>query len=163
MSLLVLALLVGLWAAILLPGAVRAHRASSPASTVDAFRRTMERLSTRPVSGPEPMSHADAATPPADPRIRAQARRRTVVTLLVAWLVAAAAGAVWISEGFLWLVLTDAVALAAYVGLLFGLRARADEARRKVLPLPSRPPSPSPPPPTSTGAVALPSAAVEQG
>lgn len=172
MSLLVLALLVGLWAAILLPGAVRAHRSSSPTSTVDAFRRTMERLSTRSDEAPfhDAWQAADAARgggPEAasfgrlDARRRALVRRRTVVAILVGGLIAGGMGAVWGGAGFLWLLAIDAVALAAYLGLLLGMRARAEEASRKVLPLPARPPSP--PPPASTDAVSLPSAAGEHG
>jgi len=163
MSFLVLALLVGLWLAILLPGAIRAHRASSPRSTVEAFRHTMERLSTRSedqaAAGDRAVAEAEARESSA--RQRTLARRRTVVGVLVGGLVACGAGAAVAGAGMVWLLIADTTALSVYLGLLVGLRSRAAEARRKVAPLPARSPSPSPPPSAGTEAVSLRAAAGE--
>ena len=167
MSLVVLALLVGLWSAILLPGAIRARRAAKPRNSVEAFRKTMERLSTR-TNLPEaeilaPSGGDDRARPAVSPRVRAMRRRQIVSAVLCGVGVVAATAGVTVAPALLWLLAADAIAAVGYVCLLIWVRSRAEEAGRKVLPLPARPPSDSPPPPAGTGAVALPRAAGEGG
>lgn len=136
MSALVILLLAALWAAILLPGALRARREHHPVATVDGFARTMTTLARpsrrRTGSGravPVPALRDVARVtrvhalrgPPATPAAR---RRRAILVGLVAAL-ASTTLLGWVAGGPAW---TPAVvsggALAAYVVLLAAFHAR---------------------------------------
>jgi hypothetical protein len=139
---LVVILLGALWAWILVPGALRARRESSPIDSVDLFERSMSVLaSNRTLPG----RHVLVLDRPAQvtgrsTRARTLQRRRLVLTRLGAavpltLLAAIAFGGVWVAVFAL-----TAAALAVYLGVLVQLRGQAQERRRKVRRLPVAPP-----------------------
>lgn len=128
MGLVIVALLVVLWAWILVPGAVRERRESSPLATVSRFERSMARLArthrggvvrAKDASGrdvwvldrPEAVLHGDA------PR-RAARRRRTVLTCLTAATTLALVGAQVVGGVFVALLWLSGVLLAVFLLLL---------------------------------------------
>ena len=131
MSVVVVVLLVVLWAWILLPGAVRERRQTSPASTISRFERSMAQLArARPVKAVRSLPGNKASDAGVwvldDPEVpgsgevaaRAARRRRQVLTSLTAattvTLIAAQVlgGASWFLFWF------TAILLVTYLGLL---------------------------------------------
>lgn len=143
MGVLVVVLLVGLWASILVPDALKARRQSSPLDSVSLFERSMRVLApTRPFAGrPLPGRHVMILEHPhnitsGSRRTRTVRRRRAVLARLGAAVpvtigLAALAGGPWV-----WFAALTTLAFVAYVGLLVEVRAREDEIRRKVRALP---------------------------
>jgi hypothetical protein len=136
MSLLVVALLAALWAAVLLPAAVRGRRHNSPMNQIDSFERSMVMLAHRAQSRPGPGRQVLMPPPPRrSARARAARRRRMVLTRLSGAAAATGLLAV-IAGGLVWLLFAlVAAALGGYLVMLFRLEARQVEARRKVRPL----------------------------
>jgi hypothetical protein len=101
-----LLLLVLVWVALLLPGALRSHLRSSPRTTVGGFQRAMEGLrSDRSAAGARSVTPLLGGPTPEDPVL---VRRRTrflrlfglaVLALLVAPFVG---GAMWLAVGVAW-------------------------------------------------------------
>lgn len=137
MSVVVLALLGGLWASILAPRALRAWRQARPMVSVDSFERRMSVLSsarsTRPAERRDMLAPARPTdSGPAARQARVAARRRTVLATLAVATVNLAAAAL-LFGGALWVPFALAVlALGGYVALLARLQARRMEARRTV-------------------------------
>lgn len=135
MGTVVLGLLVGLWASLLLPRALRAWREARPMGSVDSFEHTMSRLSPMGSGAGRHILVPGQPSPQAG-RARVVARRRVVLAALVAVAVNALAaallfgGALWTFGGFALL------SLGGYVGVLAQLEARRAERRRKVRRLP---------------------------
>lgn len=143
-----LALLVLLWAVLVLPAAIRSSRNASPHVTVGGFERTMEVLSTRrQVPGREvfvpahpdrivgrEVQHMDETQPIGaprreDPRI---ARRRAWFLRLLVVNVIAVAAAVAIG-GWMWvLALVATGTTVATVVVLRALKLQRDQAREVV-------------------------------
>lgn len=168
MSVMVVVLLAGLWALILLPSALRA-RSGSSLTTIDTFEQTMSRLAPAPHipgghvlvlerpdrAGATPYVQRPTAQPaPAAPPVRTpttppalrrpspatlQRRRQVLVGLVVAVVVTTAGG--FLLGGAAWVPFLLAYgALFGYLALLAHLRARRDEARATLRPLPASPP-----------------------
>lgn len=147
MSALVVVLLAVLWASILVPGLLRGRRHRSPASSIDAFERSMGILAndlrarlpgSKPPPGRQVLVVSDRARLVARPaRVRALRRRRRVLqALVVATLlstVAAALAGGWTRA----LPVAPGVALLAYVALLARVRARELDTRRTLRHLPA--------------------------
>jgi hypothetical protein len=139
MGLLVVVLLLSLWAGILLPSALRAHRSASPLSSVDDFERSMVMLApVRSNSGRQVMVLRQPASVTVRPgRARVLRRRRNALLALVAATVLSAVLAL-VAGGATWLVfLLAGGALSAYVAMLVQLRT-APPARSTVHRLPVR-------------------------
>ena len=163
----VVVLLAGLWALILLPNALRGYRFGSPLQSIDAFEQSMSRLDPsrhipgghvmvleRPDrAGATPYAGRPAAPAVASPRAvsrprqavrrgpspRTLQRRRQVLLVLVAAVVATTVGGLTVG-GWAWgLFLAAYVALFGYLALLAQLRVRRDEAHSKVHHLPVPP------------------------
>ena len=123
-------LLVGLWAAVLVPGAWRDRR-TSPRSTVDGFHAAMQRLAscdTRRVlvhGGPGREVH-----PARSARQDLLEQRRMVLARLVLLVLATVLTAVVAGGAFWWTLAVLAVAACAgYVAALRHLKVRRDQAR----------------------------------
>lgn len=126
------ALLVVLWAGVLLPGAWRDHR-RSPVATVDHFTEAMRRLSgsdeQRPVVVPGRPGRR-VVHPPGATNRRLRARRRAVLVRLAALAGGTLLLALVVGGGLAWtLALLSLVALAGYVALLRSIVVRVREAR----------------------------------
>lgn len=137
MSLLVVVLLVVLWAAVLLPGAVRGRAGASPMSSIDSFERSMDMLAHRARSR-SPSSRTVLMPPPprSTARARAAQRRRMILGRLVG-AVGATGLLGLVAGGALWLLFATALAaLGGYVVVLFQLQSRQAELRRKVRRMP---------------------------
>lgn len=141
MSVVVLALLGGLWACILAPRALRAWRQGRPMTTVDSFEYRMSILSSARSGrhrAPRGLLMPAQPAPSASKARRARlvARRRVVLTTLAVVAVNLVAAAV-VFGGTLWLPSVLAVsALVGYVAVLAQLEARRTRARRTVRRLP---------------------------
>lgn len=144
MSVVVLALLGGLWAFILAPRALRAWRQGRPMTTVDSFEYRMSILSSARsgrhqaardrLMPAQPVLSASQAR-----RARLVARRRAVVTTLAVAAVNLVAAAI-VFGGTLWVASILAVSvLAGYVAMLAQLEARRTRARRTVRRVPRAP------------------------
>ncbi|MGI8574278.1 MAG: hypothetical protein ACR2MA_02810 [Egibacteraceae bacterium] len=141
MSFIVVILLAGLWALLLLPGMFRAHRSSSPRSSVDDFDRSMVVLAnTRHRAGGSRIV-ALPDSPPSPPRPAAEAARRRRAVLLwlgAATLVSALFAVLGVS--LLWPVAgLFAVATLAYVGMAVLVVRRQELQRERVRRLPTSP------------------------
>lgn len=141
MSLLVVILLVVLWAAVLVPGALRGRASSSPMSSIDSFERSMVMLAHRAQArSPSGRTVLMPPAPRSSARARAAQRRRAVLARL--------GGAVGVSAplgmfagGAAWLLFAGSLAaLVGYVIVLFQVQARQAELRRKVRRIPDRRP-----------------------
>jgi hypothetical protein len=138
MGFLVVVLLLALWAGILLPGALRAHRSASPLSSVDDFERSMVMLApARSHPGRQVMVLRQPASVTVRPgRARLMRRRRNTlaglgaICLVTAVLALAAGGAFWL------LFLLAGGSLGAYVNVLVQLRAAQVARHRTVRRLP---------------------------
>lgn len=135
-----LLLLILVWVAILLPGALRSRLRPSPRASVGGFQRAMDGLSTRATSGAAPLA---APSPPSgargeDPAL-ARRRRRTLLLLGVtaASLVAAPllGGVAWAVAG------TLAATSAGTVVVLRRLKLQRDAARDVLVSLDLRRPA----------------------
>ena len=126
-------LLVGLWAAVLVPGAWRDRR-NSPRQTVDGFHSAMQRLATcdkRRVlvyGGPGREVH------PARSARRQLMERRQLVLVRLAGLVAATFVTALVAGGWFWWTLSVLAigALGAYVTALRWLKLQRDRTREVV-------------------------------
>jgi|GEM_PF-4682783 len=126
------ALLVVLWAGVLLPGAWRDHR-RSPVATVDHFTEAMRRLSGsdehRPVVVPGRPGRRVVHPPGATSR-RLRARRRAVLGRLAALAGGTTLLALVVGGGLAWtLALLSLAALAGYVVMLRSIAVRTRQAR----------------------------------
>jgi len=135
MSAVVVALLGGLWASILLPGALQARRENRPISSVHSFERSMSMLAgpARSPSGRRVLVLNHPATVAGKgSRARTARRRRTALARLALAVLATGALAA-VLGGLAWLLFAAAVlGLGLYVLLLVEARAREVERRRKV-------------------------------
>lgn len=139
MHLLVIALLIGLWAWILLPGLFGARREASPLNSIDAFERSMVLLAPG-WQHPDDPEYAAALLAHHRRRARVVRRRRELLARLVAAVSVALVMAL-VAGGVAWALLALAcAALGGYILLLLQVQAREDEARRKVRRLPPRAP-----------------------
>jgi hypothetical protein len=140
MSLLVVGLLAILWASILLPGALRNRRESSPQTTIDSFERSMSMLAmrakNRPASGRQVLVLPPPPQRPPSPRVRAVRRRRQILARLAVATTASALLALIIGGAFWALFGVVAAALGSYVASLVYLQTRQAETQRKVRRIP---------------------------
>lgn len=151
MGTLVVALLLGLWASILLPGLLRARREAALLTSISTFERCMSmlapadsRLAVRPsrTRGPGPGRHVLVLGDPAafagrGRRSRVLRRRRALLARLSGTTAVAVLAGVLVG-GWAWTAAAVVGAsLAAYVALLLQLRGRETELRRKVRRLPA--------------------------
>ena len=130
---LIYAMVIGLWALVLLPTWLRNHEQDDEGKQVDRFRRAMSQLST----GMEILADTEhkqvqakrvvRAGAVAPVRLSAAARRRRVLavlsTVLLVMLLASLLGAP------MWLMAVPAAAIVAFLGLARS-QVRAEEARR---------------------------------
>lgn len=136
------AVLLVLWAGVLLPGAWRDHR-RSPVATVDGFTDAMRRLAgdgaseQRRVVVPGQAGRV-VAYPPVDARLRRReerlrARRRSLLLRLAAVTGFTLLTALVVGGGVAWtMALLSLAALGGYVALLRNLALRARQAREVV-------------------------------
>lgn len=147
MSALVILLLAALWAAILLPGALRARREHHPVASADGFARTMTALATRqrpsprrrgPVRAVGVLRHAARvarlrAEPERPARAAVRRRRAVLAGLVTAFVFALVLG--WVVGGLVWaLAAVSGLALVAYVGLLAAFASRRGGRHRPATP-----------------------------
>jgi hypothetical protein len=136
MGILVVVLLGGLWASILLPGALRSRRNSSPIDSILAFERDMSLLAPRRGDQRRPGRHVMVLDRPASltGRVRPDVLARQRLALLgLAWATVLAAVLALVFEGvFVALFVLMGLALAAYVTVLRRRQARAAEVRAKI-------------------------------
>jgi hypothetical protein len=139
MNLLLIAMLGGLWAAILLTGVLGDRRPRSPLASVDSFERLMDTLAPLQQMPPaDPQGTTTARRPPAPPPVPARRlalrRRKQVFRTLVAAVPGTAAIGL-LFGGWAWLLpLLALLALLAYCALLVRLRHQSDlRARVRVL------------------------------
>lgn len=137
MGWIVLVLLAGLWASILLPGALRPRWRTSPQASISAFERTMSVIAPRPPAEHGPGRHVLVLAHPhsltgRSKRARLLARRRAALARLAGLCVVAAALALSFGGLLTWLFAAVAVVLVGYVAVLRQQRSRRAEARRKV-------------------------------
>ena len=131
---LVVVLLLGLWASILLPGALRSRRASSPLDTVSDFERSMSMLSpirsTDRLPGREllVLAHPASVTGGSN-RARLVARRRATLKALLAGVVVTGVLTVLTRGQTLALLLVATVSFACYAAMLRQLKTRSTHAR----------------------------------
>lgn len=134
MNLLVVVLLGGLWAALLLPGALRSRSDRSPLDSVDRFERSMVLLA-RTAPG---MAEELVVTTRAE---RAAQRRRMILQRLIAGVLVG--GVLGLTGGGWWWApgVVAALATGVYLALLWHWRARQTLHQRTVRRLPARPPA----------------------
>jgi hypothetical protein len=136
MGILVVLLLGGLWALILLPGALRSRRNSSPIDSILAFERSMNLLAPRRPGERRPGRHVMVLDRPASltGRVHADvlARRRLALVGLAGATLLAAVLALLFGGVFEALFVVVALACAAYVAVLRRRQARAAEIRAKI-------------------------------
>lgn len=143
MSFMVVVLLGGLWASILLPGALRARRDASPMNSIDSFERSMDMLAlhsgtrlSRPPGRHVMVLEQPAAVTRAGDRTRMLRRRRQMFVRLVAGTAISGALSLLVGGMLLYVFVAMATALSSYVALLVQLRARQEQVQRKVRRLP---------------------------
>ena len=149
MGWLVVVLLGGLWASILLPGALRARRGTSPLDSISAFERSMSLIA--PLQHERPPGRQVLVL--ADPgsvtghshRARVLARRRSVLRALAGAVVVTGALAPSVGGPFPLLLAASVVVFAGYVVELRRQRHRRLEARAKTRRLPLGAPAAAPP------------------
>jgi hypothetical protein len=154
MNLLVVVLLAGLWASILLPGALRTRRDASPMNSIDQFERRMEMLAPdrlagrtlgqRPPSGRHVMVLDDAvavtrAGTSAGTRARTLRRRRAMLVRLAAAVASTGLLAVVVGGPMNLLFAASFAVTGGYVAVLAQLRSREVDTRRVVRRLPVPP------------------------
>ncbi|MDQ3538019.1 MAG: hypothetical protein M3415_04365 [Actinomycetota bacterium] len=136
MGILVVILLGGLWASILLPGALRSRRNSSPIDSILAFERSMSLLAPRRPDERHPGRHVMVLDRPASltGRVRADvlARQRLALFGMAAATVLSAVLALAFGGAFVALFALVALAFATYVTVLRRRQARAAEIRAKI-------------------------------
>lgn len=142
---LLLLLILG-WAAVLLPGAVRARRSSEPHHTVGGFEQAMAVLRNRPdgreilvpqradrIVGIRPAHEGRHARPSAEMRTADLLdRRRRVFTRLLGATAASLVLAVLFRGTMVTVFLLSASVLAGYTALLRHFKVERDQARRVV-------------------------------
>lgn len=142
----VLLILAVIWAAVLIPPALKSRADSSPVDSIGAFRQQLNVLQrTSPMAGTSPLHRIApyapmAAVPTRNPQqlslAEARARRRSILFGLAAAVPVSLLGAV-ITGGIVWMMhLAVDAALAAYVLLLVRARNAAAEREMKVRFLP---------------------------
>lgn len=135
MNLLLVAMLGGLWAAILLTG-VLGRRSRSPIASVDSFERLMGVLGPLQQMPTPQDDDTPAWRPPAPPAppppVLALRRRQQVFRALAAAVPGALALALLFGRPAWWLPVLAVAALACYCTLLVRLRRRTDERQRVV-------------------------------
>ena len=140
---LVVVLLLGLWASILLPGALRSRRASSPMDTVSDFERSMSMLSPiRPADRPPGremlvLAHPASVTGGSN-KARLIARRRTTLKGLVATVALTGVLTVVTRGQTLALFLVACVGFGCYAAMLRQIKTRQAQARLKTRRIASR-------------------------
>ena len=144
MDVAVVVVLIGLWAAILLPGLVRSSRHGSPSTSVSRFHGSLARLE-RTSGGGSSSSHRPAApregaASRAEARRRACARRRAIVGALLGGLLGSLAAVPLLGAAAWVLTVLFAAAGAAYVAAWRWVVAQRRLARR-VTHLPERAPA----------------------
>ncbi len=136
MGIIVVLLLGGLWALILLPGALRSRRNSSPIDSILAFERSMSLLAPRRPGERRPGRHVMVLDRPASltGRVRADvlARRRLALVGLAGATLLAAVLALLFGGVFEALFIVLALVFAVYVAVLRRRQARAAEIRAKI-------------------------------
>ncbi len=142
MNLLLVAMLGGLWAAILLTG-VLGRRPRSPIASVDSFERLMDTLAPlQQMTTPDDADDGPAWRPPQPPapppRVVALHRRQQVFRALAAAVPGALAVALLFRGPAWWLPVLAVAALLTYSALLVRLRRRTAERRQVVRPLAER-------------------------
>lgn len=151
----VLLILAVIWAAVLIPPALKNRAESSPVDSIGNFRRQLNTLQrTGPSAGPSP-AHRIApysSTGVATVAVRSQsltlsearARRRMILSALAAAVPVTFLMAVF-SGGIVWMVqLMVDLALGAYVAMLVKVRNEAAEREMKVRFLPGPAVAPAP-------------------
>jgi hypothetical protein len=143
MNLLVVVLLGGLWASILLPGALRARRHSSPVSSVDRFERSMGILAPDRLGSGQPRTgrHVLVLADPAhvalgSSRARTLRRRRLMLARLGGGTLVTGLAALLLGGLFTVLFAACAGVATGYVALLVHLRNGELDTRRTVRRLP---------------------------
>ena len=136
MSVVVLVLLAGFWAAILAPALRHGRQHRSPVASVDGFERSMGILASDRFGTPRaPGRHVMVVHDPdrlAGRRARtaARRRRRQVLQGLVGVAALAASGALLVGGLFVGVFFTTVVVLGAYVLLLVSVRPTAHRGRQ---------------------------------
>lgn len=141
MGFLVVILLVALWAGILLPGAIRAHRSASPLNSVDNFERSMVMLApTRSSPGRRVLVLRQPRALGERPgRARVMHRRRVALATLAGAVVLTALTGIIVGGGAWAFFLLALAALASYLVLLVQLRTSHQRRRATVRRLPVQP------------------------
>lgn len=134
-----LLLLILVWVAILLPGALRSRLRPSPRASVGGFQRAMDGLRTQPTAGSAPQAPSPSGAGRGEDPVLARRRRRTL-TLLGATVASLATapllgGPAWAVAG------TLAVTSVATVVVLRRLKLQRDAARDVLVSLDLRRPA----------------------
>jgi len=143
MNLLLVAMLGGLWAAILLTG-VPGRRPRSPLASVDSFERYMDTLAPlQQMPSPDDEDAAWRPSPPSPPSPPPRAvvlrRRRQVVRALLAAVPGGLALALLFGSWAWVLPVLAVTALAVYCALLVHIRQRAERRTQVIRSLQDRP------------------------
>ncbi len=134
MDVAVVVVLLGLWAAILLPGLVRASRQGSPSTSVSRFHGSLALLERTSCAGSSSIERHAAPREPTPSRVelrrRACARRRTVVGALLGGLLGSLAAVPLLGAVALTAAALFAGTVGAYVAAWRRLVAQRTLARR---------------------------------